>query len=186
MKNIAIFASGSGSNFQAIVDAVEKKEIQANIRLLVCDKQEAYVIERAKQHGIPSFVFTASDYVSKHEFEQAILKELQANEIELIILAGYMRLIGETLLKSYSQRIVNIHPSLLPQFPGKDAIGQALTAGVQQTGVTVHYVDEGMDTGPIIAQQEISIAANETKESLQEKIHALEHVLYPKTIKTII
>jgi phosphoribosylglycinamide formyltransferase 1 len=186
MKNIAIFASGGGSNFQAIVDAVEKKEIQANIRLLVCDKQGAYVIERANKHGIPSFVFTASKYASKQEFEQAILQELQANEVELIILAGYMRLIGETLLESYPQRIVNIHPSLLPQFPGKDAIGQALEAGVQQTGVTIHYVDEGMDTGPIIAQQEISIATNETKESLQEKIHALEHVLYPKTIKTII
>jgi len=186
MKNIAIFASGSGSNFQAIVDAVESKGIQANIGLMVCDKPGAYVIERAEKHSIPSFVFAARDYASKQEYEREILKELRNRGIELIILAGYMRLIGETLLKAFPKKIVNIHPSLLPQFPGKDAIGQALEAGVQETGVTIHYVDEGMDTGPIIAQQAISVAADETEESLQKKIHALEHVLYPKTIKTII
>ncbi|MGP7819425.1 phosphoribosylglycinamide formyltransferase [Niallia sp. 01092] len=186
MKNIAIFASGSGSNFQAIVDAVESKEIQANISLLVCDKPGAYVLERAEKHQIPSYVFSAKEFQSKAEYEQEILKELKAKKVELIILAGYMRLIGDTLLQAYPQKIINIHPSLLPLFPGKDAIGQALEAGVEKTGITVHYVDEGMDTGPAIAQQEVMVEENETNESLQTKIHALEHKLYPQVIKTLL
>ncbi|WP_445490045.1 phosphoribosylglycinamide formyltransferase [Niallia sp. 03133] len=186
MKNIAVFASGSGSNFQVIVDAIESKEIQSNVSLLVCDKPEAYVLERAAKHHIPSYVFSAKQFQTKAQYEQEILKELKAKNVELIILAGYMRLIGDTLLQAFPQKIINVHPSLLPEFPGKDAIGQALEAGVQKTGVTIHYVDEGMDTGPVIAQREIDIEKNETLESLQTKIHALEHKLYPEVIKALL
>lgn len=186
MKNIAIFASGSGSNFQAIVDAITLGELKAAIPLLVCDKPGAYVIERAQKQSIPSYVFSAKDYRGKAEYEQEILKELLNKEIDLIVLAGYMRLIGDTLLQAFPKRIINVHPSLLPLFPGKDAIGQALEAGVKETGITIHFVDEGMDTGPAIAQQAISLTGNETKQEVEEKIHALEHELYPKVIQTLL
>ncbi|KAB7672442.1 phosphoribosylglycinamide formyltransferase [Bacillus sp. B1-b2] len=186
MKRLAIFASGSGSNFQAIVNAVKNGNLSGSINLLVCDQKSAYCIDRAAKASIPSFVFTAKNYPNKEEYEKEILQYLIDKEIDLIVLAGYMRLIGNTLLQAYSGRIINVHPSLLPSFPGKDAIGQALEAGVEQTGITIHYVDEGMDTGPIIAQQAIQIDRNESRESLQEKIHALEHQLYPKVIQQLL
>jgi phosphoribosylglycinamide formyltransferase 1 len=185
MKKIAIFASGSGSNFQAIVDAVKKERLHAEVGLLVCDKPNAYVIQRALESGIATFVFNPKEYESKREFELAILAELHKREIDFIVLAGYMRLIGETLLQSYGGRITNIHPSLLPSFPGKDAIWQALHAGVKVTGVTIHYVDEGMDTGPIIAQTAVEVVEYETLQSLQKKIHAVEHDLYIHTLQQI-
>jgi phosphoribosylglycinamide formyltransferase-1 len=186
MNRIAVFASGNGSNFQAIIDAVEKGVLEIEIGLLVCDKQEAKAIERAKKHGIPVFVFAPKSYPSKQAFEMDILGQLQAHHIDWIFLAGYMRLIGDILLGAYSGRIVNIHPSLLPSFPGKDAIGQALQAGVKLTGVTIHYVDEGMDTGPIIAQEAVRIDENDTHESLQRKIQATEHQLYIQTIRNLL
>ena len=132
------------------------------------------------------FVFNARDYHSKADFEQEMVTLLHENEVEFIVLAGYMRLIGTTLLKEYKGRIVNIHPSLLPAFPGKDALGQALAAGVSTTGVTVHFVDEGMDTGPIIAQEEVTLQIEETTESLQEKIHEVEHRLYPSVLQKLL
>ncbi|WP_209124789.1 phosphoribosylglycinamide formyltransferase [Alkalihalobacillus sp. BA299] len=186
MKNIAVFASGSGSNFQAIIDEVERGELSARIALLVCDKQEAKAIERAKMHNIEVFGFDPKAYGSKEEFEQEIKEELQKRNVHFIVLAGYMRLIGPTLLRAYEGSIVNIHPSLLPSFPGKDAIGQALLAGVKVTGVTIHYVDEGMDTGQIIAQEAVSIDQYETKETLTKKIQQVEHYLYSKTLKDLL
>lgn len=185
MKNIAVFASGSGSNFQAIIEAIQAGKLDARVALLVCDQKNAFVIERANKAGIPSFVFTAKQYSSKEEYEKEIIRELKNRDVEFVVLAGYMRLIGSVLLNEYQGRIVNIHPSLLPAFPGKDAIGQAIRAGVKESGVTVHYVDEGMDTGPIIAQQSVSIDENETTESLQMKIHAIEHKLYPAVLQTL-
>ncbi|WP_078429300.1 phosphoribosylglycinamide formyltransferase [Alkalihalobacterium alkalinitrilicum] len=186
MKNIAVFASGSGSNFQAIINEIERGELSAHIALLVCDKSEAKAIERAKSHEIDTFVFNPNAYVSKEEFEQEIVDELQTRNIEFIVLAGYMRLIGTTLLRSFEGKIVNIHPSLLPSFPGKDAIGQALLAGVKVTGVTIHYVDEGMDTGQIIAQEAVSVDEDETRETLTTKIQQVEHRLYYKTLKDLL
>lgn len=186
MKNIAVFASGSGSNFQAIMEAVQTGKLAAKIVLLVCDQKNAFAIERAKLAGIPSFVFQAKQYSSKEAYEKEIIAELKRCDVDFVILAGYMRLIGATLLREYEGRIVNIHPSLLPAFPGKDAIGQAIVAGVKVSGVTIHFVDAGMDTGPIIAQQAVQIAANETKESLQTKIHAVEHQLYPSVLQMLL
>ncbi|MDE3840802.1 phosphoribosylglycinamide formyltransferase [Bacillus methanolicus] len=185
MKNIAVFASGSGSNFQAILDAINNGSLEATIKLLVSDQKNAYAIERAKAAQIPQFVFTAKDYINKEEYEKEIVHELKKYGVEFIVLAGYMRLIGPTLLKEYEGRIVNIHPSLLPAFPGKDAIGQALAARVKVSGVTIHFVDEGMDTGPIIAQQAVSIEDCETRESLQRKIQAVEHKLYPEVLQKL-
>ena len=185
MTKIAIFASGNGSNFQAIVDAIAAGDLAAEVKLLVCDQNDAYVIERAKQQGIDTFIFQAQAFSAKEEFERLILDELEERDVEYIVLAGYMRLIGHTLLDKYPNRIINIHPSLLPAFPGKDAIGQALAAKVKKTGVTIHYVDEGMDTGPIIAQKAIKVAKKDTKETLTQKIHAIEHLFYPKTLNKI-
>ncbi|MGG0275244.1 phosphoribosylglycinamide formyltransferase [Bacillus rhizoplanae] len=186
MSRVAIFASGSGSNFQALVDAVEDGTLDAQLSLLVCDQPIARVVERANDHHVPCFAFSAKDYESKEAFEQEILKKLQESEIDWIILAGYMRLIGPTLLAAYGGRIVNIHPSLLPSFPGKDAVGQAIDASVKVTGVTIHYVDAGMDTGPIIAQEAVTVSENDTRESLQKKIQLVEHRLYVDTVKSLL
>jgi phosphoribosylglycinamide formyltransferase-1 len=186
MISLAVFASGSGSNFQAIVDSIKSGELKAEITLLVCDKLEAKVIERAKKEGIPTFSFSPKSYETKMQYEEAILQQLQNHKVDWIILAGYMRLFGVTLLHAYEGRIVNIHPSLLPAFPGKDAIGQAFAARVKVTGVTIHFVDEGMDTGPIIAQEVVRIEKDDTNESLQSKIQRVEHALYPKTIQALV
>ncbi|CAH2717271.1 Phosphoribosylglycinamide formyltransferase [Neobacillus rhizosphaerae] len=186
MKNIAVFASGSGSNFQAIIDAVQMGELAANLSLLVCDKTGAYAIERANTARIPSFVFRAQDYPSKADYEKEICLLLKNSHVDLIVLAGYMRLIGPTLLREYEGRIVNIHPSLLPAFPGKDAIGQVLAAKANWSGVTIHFVDEGMDTGPIIVQERVRIEENESRESLQKKIQAKEHKLYPSILQMLL
>ena len=185
MTNIAVFASGNGSNFQAILDATKSGALKATIQLLVCDRQNAYCIQRAEEANIPSFVFTAKQYESKEQYEAEVISHLKELNVEFIILAGYMRLIGPTILDAFPGKIVNIHPSFLPLFPGKDAIGQALLANVESTGVTVHYVDEGMDTGPIIAQEKIIIDQDETKESLEKKVHDIEHVLYVDTLKKL-
>jgi phosphoribosylglycinamide formyltransferase-1 len=182
---IAIFASGSGSNFQAIVDAVQSGKLDVEVGLLVCDKPNAKVVERAAAAGVDTFAFRPKEYPSKEAYEAAIVERLQKKEIDLVVLAGYMRIITDTLLKPYEGRIVNIHPSLLPSFPGLDAIGQALAHGVKVTGVTVHFVDGGMDTGPIIAQRAVEVAGGDDAESLASKIHPIEHELYPHVIRAI-
>lgn len=178
----AVFASGTGSNFEAIV----KESLPCEIALLVCDKPGAKVIEKAEKYGVPTLVFSPKDYASKVEFEKMLVGKLQEANISWIFLAGYMRIVGPTLLGAYEGRIVNIHPSLLPDFPGKDAIGDAYRAGVGKTGVTVHYIDEGIDTGPIIAQEEVVVEADDTLETLAQKIHAVEHELYPRVIREIV
>ncbi|MBO0959261.1 phosphoribosylglycinamide formyltransferase [Neobacillus sp. MM2021_6] len=184
MKKIAVFASGSGSNFQSIINVIREGLLPAEISLLVCDQPRAFAIERAKANQIPCFIFSAKDYSSKAEYETEIAARLK--DVDFIVLAGYMRLIGPTLLKEFEGRIINIHPSLLPAFPGKDAIGQALTAKANWTGVTIHFVDEGMDTGPIIVQERIRIEENETRESLQKKIQLVEHKLYPSILHMLL
>ncbi|NYE08876.1 phosphoribosylglycinamide formyltransferase-1 [Bacillus niacini] len=186
MRKIAVFASGTGSNFQAIIDVVKSGELEADIALLVCDKPEAYAVRRAHSARIPTFAFTPKEYSSKEAYESAILEKLASYGVEFIVLAGYMRLIGPTLLGEYGGRIVNIHPSLLPAFPGKDAIGQALAAKADWSGVTIHYVDEGMDTGPIIVQERVRLSEKETRESLQKKIQNIEHKLYPSILQMLL
>ena len=186
MKRFAVFASGSGSNFQAIVDKVQSGELSADLTMLICDQPGAYAIERARKARIPSFVFQAKEYPSKADYEKEISFLLKERNVDFIVLAGYMRLIGPTLLKEFEGRIVNIHPSLLPNFPGKDAIGQALAAKAKWSGVTIHYVDEGMDTGPIIVQERVRVEESETRESLQEKIQAIEHKLYPSILQMLL
>lgn len=183
---IAVFASGNGSNFEAIVKSMNQGEIEGAIVLVFSDRTEAYVLERAKSLQIPVRSFSPKQFTNKVEYEREILKELEAKEVELLVLAGYMRLIGPTLLNAYPNRILNIHPALLPEFPGLHGIRDAFEAGVKQTGVTVHYVDNGVDTGPILAQKRVNIEENETLASLELKIHQAEHQLYPEVIQDVI
>lgn len=185
MKKIAIFASGSGSNFQAIQESIERCELNASIELVVTDKPGAFVVTRAKNFHIPVLELSPKTFESKAAYEEAIIVELKKRDIEWIVLAGYMRLISDVLLASYPNRIVNIHPSLLPSFPGKDAIGQAMNHGVKITGVTVHFVDAGMDTGPIIAQTAVEVVEGD-REATEALIHKTEHVLYTKTLKQLL
>jgi len=182
---IAVFASGNGSNFQAIVDAVKSGKLDATVELLVCDKSAARVVERAQEAGIDTYLFKPKDYPSREAYEADILAELERRGVELIVLAGYMRIVSQVLVEPFYGRMINIHPALLPAFPGMNGIGDALAHGVKMTGVTVHYVDGGMDTGPIIAQRAVEVADDDTESSLAERIHAAEQVLLPSVIAHI-
>ena len=184
MKNIVIFASGSGSNFQVLVEKLHGQDCQ--VALLVCDKPGAYCVERAANLNIPALVLNPKDFPSKKEYEQEIINHLSPVQPDLIVLAGYMRILGATFLDAYEGRIINIHPSLLPAFAGRDGIGDALKYGVKILGVTVHYVDAGIDTGQIIDQESFKLAGSESEAEIRSKIHAIEHVLYPKVIKEIL
>jgi phosphoribosylglycinamide formyltransferase 1 len=184
MTKIAVFASGSGSNFQAIQEAIERSELDAKIELVVTDKPGAYVATRANNFGLEVLELAPKTFASKEAYEQVLVEELQKRNIEWVVLAGYMRLVGDVLLSAYTNRIVNIHPSLLPSFPGKDAIGQAMAHGVKITGVTVHFVDAGMDTGPIIAQSAVNVVEG-NREETETRIHAVEHTLYTTTLREL-
>jgi phosphoribosylglycinamide formyltransferase-1 len=182
---IAVFASGSGTNFQAIADEAAAGRLDVRIGLLVCDRPQAPVVERAHRAGVPVFAFRPKDYAKREDYEAEILRELREREIDLVVMAGYMRLITPVLVEPFYGKMINVHPSLLPAFPGVNAIGQALDYGVRLTGVTVHFVDAGMDTGPIIAQRSIEVQPEDTEETLAARVHAIEHQLYPEVIRWI-
>ena len=181
---IAVFASGRGSNLLAIHDAILADELQGvSLDLLGCDRLEAPVVEEVKKRYIPDFIFRPQDFPDKKAFETVIAEKLKTAAIDLVVLAGYMRLVGSVLLEKWEGRMINLHPSLLPLFPGKDAIGQAWRTGVKETGVTVHFVDAGMDTGNIFLQRKVSVDPDDTEESLAEKIQNVEHQLLPEAIQ---
>ncbi|MDR6225871.1 phosphoribosylglycinamide formyltransferase [Desmospora profundinema] len=177
--SIAVFASGSGSNFEALVERSRKQYWPEPISLLICDRPDAGALERAARLNVPAVAFRPKDYEDKAAYERDVLAKLKEYKIQWVVLAGYMRLVGPTLLDAYPWRILNIHPSLLPAFQGKDAVRQALEYGVRWTGVTVHWVDEGMDTGPIIDQKPVLVEPDDTMETLQRKVQFVEHNLYP-------
>ena len=182
---IAVFASGYGSNFEAIANAALAGEIPAEVVLLVCDKPEARAVEVAQTKGVPTFVFSAKDYASKAEYEREIVERCREAGVELICLAGYMKIVGEELLTAYEGRIINIHPSLLPSFKGAHAIEQAMEYGVKIYGATIHYVDASLDGGRIIAQRAVEYDGDSIEE-VKTKIHAIEHELYIQTIKKLL
>ncbi|MEK4230863.1 phosphoribosylglycinamide formyltransferase [Solibacillus sp. FSL H8-0538] len=184
VTKIAVFASGSGSNFEAIAEAITRGELDAQIELVVTDKPGAFVVTRAQKFNIPVLEIAPKMFATKADYEAAVVEALREKDVKWVVLAGYMRLVSDTLLAAYHNRIVNIHPSLLPSFPGKDAIGQAMEHGVKVTGVTVHYVDAGMDTGKIIAQGAIGVVEGD-RESTEQQIHELEHKLYTQTLKQL-
>lgn len=179
---IAVFASGSGSNFQAIVDRVQSGELDVTLELLVCDRPGAKVLERAAAAGVDTFVFRPKDYPSREAYERDILAELERRRIDLVVLAGFMRLLTPVLVEACAGRMINIHPALLPSFKGAHGIADALAYGVKVTGVTVHYVTLDMDAGPIIAQEAVKVLEGDTEETLASRIHAVEHELLPRVI----
>lgn len=183
---LAVLASGSGTNFQAIAEAVAAGQIDANLVLLFCDHHDAYAKTRAAAMNIPAVSAEVKEFPSKGEYETHLLGILREFQVDLVALAGYMRIVGPGLLAAFPQRIVNIHPALLPAFPGRHGIEDAFNAGVTVTGVTVHYVDEGIDTGPIIAQREVPVLPDDTVEDLEERIHAVEHQLYPAVLADLV
>ncbi|AZB41468.1 phosphoribosylglycinamide formyltransferase [Bacillus sp. FJAT-42376] len=181
---IAVFASGSGSNFQSIADHVKRGWLDAEIVLLVCDKPGAPVTEKARLAEVPVLELSLKSFESKAAYEAEILSKLNDQGAEWLILAGYMRLIGPVLLDAFPTKIINLHPSLLPKFPGKDAIERAFESGDTETGITIHYVDEGMDTGPIIDQ--LTVAIPESLEQLKSSIHKAEHAFFPAVLQHVL
>lgn len=182
---MAVFASGSGSNYQAIAEACADGRINAEIVLLVCDKPGARVLERAKVFGTESFAFNPKEYESREAYETLLATMLDERGVDYICLAGYMRIVGKVLLSRYEQRIVNIHPSLLPSFKGAHAIQDAVEYGVKIFGATTHFVDETLDGGRIIDQGAVVYEGNDIEE-LTNLIHNIEHSLYVKTINKLI
>lgn len=184
--NLAVFASGRGSNFSAIAKAIKQRKIKARLEILVCDQPQAPVIRRAQIAKVKVVVVRREDFSNRSDFEKAIIQRLDNYGIDLIVLAGFMRILSPDFVKRYRGRIMNIHPSLLPAFKGAQAIKDAYQAGVDSTGVTVHFIDQEVDHGPIILQQEIKIKSKEKLASLEKRIHLLEHQLYPQAIKLFI
>ena len=182
MMRVAVLASGRGSNFQSIIDAASRGELpNCNIVLLISNKKEAYAIERAKKHKI-NYKIIESSNKKREEFDQAVLKVLKENDIEIVALAGFMRILSKTFIKEYRNKIINIHPSLLPSFPGAHAHRDVINAGAKESGCTVHIVDEGIDTGPIIMQRSVTVDVNDDKDTLASKILPLEHQIFPKAL----
>ncbi len=182
----AVFISGYGSNLQAIIDAVKQNQIKAELALVVSSKKEAYGLKRAEQAGIKTLFVDPVEFANRQSYDRQVLIHLKEEKIDFIVLAGYMRILTPFFVKKYPKRIINIHPSLLPSFRGVTAIKDALTYGVKITGATVHFVDEKMDHGPIILQESIKIALEDTKETLEQKIHKLEHRILPKSIELFV
>ena len=179
---VAIFASGNGSNFEAIAKSTELRNAGLEIEVLICDQPQAHVIKRAEKYHIPVEVVKLSDYDNRGLYEQAIIEKLKPLQIEYILLAGYMRVVTPVLLGEYPNHIINIHPSLLPKFSGLEAIERAFASGDKVTGVTIHYIDEGVDTGPIIKQCQVVRLQNDTEETLEQRIHQTEHQMYRQVI----
>ena len=184
MFRVAVLASGTGTNLQAILDTVHGRD-GVEVVAVASDKPGAAALDRAGDAGIAGEVFPASGFADREARDAALADWLERHEVELVVLAGYMQLLSAALIARFENRIVNVHPALLPSFPGLDAIGQALEHGVRVTGVTVHFVDEGVDTGPIILQRPIPIPDDRDRAALEQAIHATEHVLLPEAIRMI-
>ncbi|MBI4211949.1 MAG: phosphoribosylglycinamide formyltransferase [Deltaproteobacteria bacterium] len=180
---LGILASGRGSNLQSILDASQSGQLDAQVAVVISDNIHAQALDRARKMGIPAVVCERSHFASKEAFEQSIVKELHRHHVELVCLAGFMRLIGKTLLTAYPHKILNIHPALLPAFPGLSAQSQALDYGVKVAGCTVHIVDDRVDHGPIILQSAVEVRDDDTVDALSARILEEEHRIYPQAIQ---
>lgn len=181
---IVVLASGSGTNLQAILDKLHGQGL-VEVAGVGSDKPAAGALERGRRAGVETGVFPAADYEDRAARDASMGDWIESREADLVVLAGYMQLLSPQFVTRFRNRVINIHPALLPAFPGLDAIGQALAAGVDVTGVTVHFVDEGVDTGPVIAQREVPVPPGVAREELEAAVHAVEHELYPEAIRTI-
>ena len=180
---IGVLASGRGSNFQSIIDEIASDRLNAEIVLLITDNPSAFAIERAKKHRIDYLVVLPKEYHSRDNLFSKISDELKKKNVDLVVLAGFMRIVGKPLINAFPNKIMNIHPALLPSFSGLHGQKQAIDYGVKISGCTVHFVDEGMDTGPVIIQAAVPVSQDDTEETLSKKILRLEHKIYPEAIR---
>jgi phosphoribosylglycinamide formyltransferase-1 len=183
--SLAILISGGGTNLQEIIDRIGDGTLDAQIAVVISNKADAFGLEQAKRAGIRAVFINPRNYAGRHEYNQAIAEELLRSGAELVVMAGYMRLLGKEVLDAFPNKVINLHPALLPSFAGEHGIGDAFAYGVKVTGVTVHFADGEYDTGPIIAQEPIIVHEDDTEESLEERIHDAEHELLPRVIQLI-
>ena len=183
---MAVLVSGNGSNLQAIIDNIQAGNIKAQISVVLSNKTDAFGIARAYKAGIPTSIVPHDMYESRKAFDRALIQELQRYQVEWVVLAGFMRVLGAEFLNKFPDRVLNIHPSLLPKYPGTHAIQKAFNNAESETGVTVHFVNEGVDTGRIILQEKVKIDPSDTLETLETKVHQVEHQIYPKAIQKVL
>lgn len=183
---VAIFASGNGTNFEELANQFQNHTLPGELALLFCDHPDANVMNRAHRLNVPAYSWTVKDAGGKEAYEKKILHLLQVKQIDFIALAGYLRVVGPTILNYYEGRIVNLHPAWLPEYPGLHSIERAYNDHRQQTGVTVHFIDRGLDSGPIIMQERVPIYPSDSLAELETRVHATEHRLYPQAIKKVL
>jgi len=183
MINIGVLVSGRGTNLQVIIEAIEEGKVEGRISIVISDNPDAYALKRAKQHNIDTQYINFKEFKDKEDYDKEIIKTLKKKKVDLVVLAGYMRILTPYFINVYKNKIMNIHPALLPSFPGLHAQRQAVEYGVKISGCTVHFVDEGVDSGPIILQKAVEVSDDDTEESLAEKILKEEHQIYPRTIQ---
>lgn len=184
--NIAILCSGSGTNLQAIIDNVKSGYIPAKIAFVLSDNKDAFALERAKKAGIETLILNPKGYKTREDFDKEIIINLKKKDVDLVVLAGFMRLLSPHFIREYKNKIMNIHPALLPSFKGTHGIKDALLYGVKVTGPTVHFVDEHLDNGPIILQNVVEVKDDDTEETLLSRVHIEEHKIYPKAVKLFV
>jgi len=180
---LGVLISGSGTNLQAIIDRSVAGELQAEVVCVISNRAEAFGLERARTQGIPALHIAHKSFSNRSDYDAAVVKALKEYNVDLVVLAGFMRIVTPVLLDAFPNRVMNIHPALLPSFPGLDAQKQALDYGAKVSGCTVHFVDSGTDTGPIILQTAVPVLEDDTEETLSQRIHAEEHKLYPAAIR---
>lgn len=182
--NIAVFVSGNGSNLQALIDAEKQGHLgSGRLALVVSDKPGAYALKRAEKQGIRTFVLERTGFKSREEYDRAVDAELEKDKIELVVLAGFLRILSDFFVDKYAGRLLNVHPALLPSFKGLHGVKDAFEHGVKITGVTVHFVSRELDSGPVIFQKSVKVQEKDTLESLEKKIHRVEHKLYPEAVR---
>ncbi|NLP34049.1 MAG: phosphoribosylglycinamide formyltransferase [Clostridiales bacterium] len=192
MLKLAVLVSGGGTNLQALIDQVEQKKLEdVSIEVVISSRKDVFALERAKKHGIKSVAITRKDYPEPEQFEQALLDQLKQHDVDLVVLAGYLLIVPRSIVRMYENRIINVHPSLIPSFSGNGFYGlkvheAVLSRGVKVTGATVHFVDEGTDTGPIILQKAVNVQEGDTPESLQKRVmEEAEWVILPEAVRLI-
>jgi len=183
MINIGVLASGRGTNLQAIIEAIEEGRIEGRISIVISDNRGALALKKAEQHNIEARYINFKEFKDREDYDKEIIKTMKKKKVDLVVLAGYMRILNPYFIRTYKNKIINIHPALLPSFPGLHAQKQAIEHGVKVSGCTVHFVDEGVDSGPIILQKTIEVKDNDTEESLAERILKEEHQIYPRAIQ---
>ena len=183
MLKVGVLVSGRGSNLQAIIDGVESGKIDAEIRIVISDNPQAYALERCRRHGVPSRVVRREEFKTKRDFEDQMVRILKDAGVDLVVLAGFMRILSPYFLSHFPQRVINIHPSLIPAFQGLKAQGRAVEFGSKITGCSVHIVDESVDGGPVIVQAAVPVLPEDTEETLSERILKFEHRILPQTVQ---